>query len=111
MQWLQHPRRKEERKKLQLLIERSVVNFFPPTLDSCSKCSHNQAFLLFDHIVQLVALVWMGTMWSPRLSNSGVGGGGDDGGGGVTVDCIDVGYGFLMLVMALLVVLMLMIVF
>ena len=95
MQWLQHPRRKEERKKLQLLIERSVVNFFAPTLDSCSKCSHNQVFLLFGHIiVQLVALVWMGTVWSPGVSNSGVGGGGGDEGGGVTVDGIDFGYGF-----------------
>lgn len=44
--------------------------------------------MLFGHIVQLVALVWMGTMWSPGVSNSGVGGGG--GGGGVTVDGIDV---------------------
>ena len=88
MQCLQHPRRKEERKKLQLLIERSVVNFFPPTLDSCSKCSHNQAFLLFGHIiVQLVALVRMGTIWSPGVNNSGVGGGD---GSGVTVNVVDV---------------------
>ena len=50
--------------------------------------------MLFDHIVQLVALVWMGTMgtmWSPGVSNSGVGGGGGcDDGGGVTVDGVDV---------------------
>ena len=95
MQWLQHPRRKEERKKLQLLIERSVVNFFPPTLDSCSKCPHNQVFLLFGHIVQLVALVWMGTIWSPGVSNSGVGGGGGGDDGDITVDGVDGDDGFL----------------
>ena len=67
--------------------------------------TYNQVFLLFDHIiVQLGALVWMGTIWSPGVSDSGVGGGGGDDGGGV-------GYGFLMLVMVLLVVLMLMMVF
>ena len=44
-------------------------------------------------------------MWSPGLSNSGVGG------GGVTVDGVDVDDDFFMLVMVILVVLMLMMVF